>query len=102
VQLLAAYDARYRRLRKEAIDAHLARFGAVCPGYGVLPHTATKAELTVDHVIPVADGGPSELWNFQVLCGTCNRRKGRATDVAVDRPVSSGPAPKSARGPLIA
>jgi len=88
------YDGRYRRLRKEAIDAHIARYGQVCPGYGVLPHTATRAELSVDHIIPLADGGRNDASNFQVICITCNKRKGRAHDVAVDRRVSIGTAPK--------
>jgi 5-methylcytosine-specific restriction endonuclease McrA len=85
-----------------AIDAHIARYGQVCPGYGVLPHTAIREELSVDHIIPLADGGRNDPSNFQVLCLTCNKRKGRATDVAVDRPVPSATAPKPATRPLIA
>jgi 5-methylcytosine-specific restriction protein A len=96
------YDARYRRLRKEAIELHLQRYGAVCPGYGVLPHTATRAELSVDHIVPLADGGLNDPSNFQVICITCNKRKGRAHDVAVERaaPLPAAPTPK--RGYLIA
>lgn len=30
----------------------------------------------VDHIVPVARGGPHELSNLQLLCGTCNRVKG--------------------------
>jgi 5-methylcytosine-specific restriction enzyme A len=96
------YDARYRRLRKQAIDAHIARYGQVCPGYGVSPHTATRAELSVDHIVPLADGGRNDPSNFQVICLTCNKRKGRATDVAVDRPLSRSAASKPATGHLIA
>jgi 5-methylcytosine-specific restriction endonuclease McrA len=62
----------------------------------VLPHTATRAELSVDHIIPLADGGSNDPSNFQVICVTCNKRKGRATDLAVDRPVSNGTAPIAA------
>ena len=96
------YDARYRRLRKQAIDAHIARYGQVCPGYGVPPHTATRAELSVDHIVPLVDGGRNDPSNFQVICLTCNKRKGRATDVAVDRRVASAQAQNPARRPLIA
>jgi 5-methylcytosine-specific restriction protein A len=95
------YDSKYRRLRAEAIKDHIARYGEVCPGYGVLPHTATKAELSVDHIQPLADGGSRDPSNFQVLCLTCNKRKGRSSDVALDHPVTR-PAPKPARKFLIA
>lgn len=33
--------------------------------------------LTIDHVEPLADGGPSSLENLRLCCRTCNRRKGR-------------------------
>lgn len=36
----------------------------------------SNVELQFDHIIPVALGGNSEPENLQLLCGTCNRRKG--------------------------
>lgn len=33
--------------------------------------------LEYDHIIPVAEGGSSTERNIQLLCETCNRRKGR-------------------------
>ncbi|MGH9035741.1 MAG: HNH endonuclease [Acidimicrobiia bacterium] len=33
--------------------------------------------LTIDHVEPLADGGPSSLANLRLCCRTCNQRKGR-------------------------
>jgi hypothetical protein len=35
-----------------------------------------EIKLTVDHIIPVAMGGPSFAWNLQGLCDCCNKRKG--------------------------
>ena len=33
-------------------------------------------DLVLDHVIPIARGGRSQLDNLQLLCATCNRIKG--------------------------
>ncbi|MEH3053138.1 MAG: HNH endonuclease signature motif containing protein [Patulibacter minatonensis] len=38
----------------------------------------TDFDLQYDHVIPVALGGGSTGENLQLLCGSCNRRKGAA------------------------
>lgn len=34
-----------------------------------------SSKLTVDHVIPIARGGPHWPWNVQGLCADCNRSK---------------------------
>lgn len=36
----------------------------------------TDVGLTMDHVEPVVDGGPSTYENLQTLCQPCNSRKG--------------------------
>ena len=37
-------------------------------------------EFEIDHKNPHSRGGSDSLKNFQLLCGTCNKRKGARTD----------------------
>jgi hypothetical protein len=39
-------------------------------------HCGTAALLTVDHVVAVANGGTDDDDNLQLLCRSCNSRKG--------------------------
>lgn len=36
----------------------------------------TVGPFEIDHVIPVAHGGATQLWNLVTACAECNRRKG--------------------------
>jgi 5-methylcytosine-specific restriction protein A len=48
------------------------------PGYGRPAHRA--ADLTVDHVVPLAAGGaPFDIAKTSVLCRSCNSTKGAST-----------------------
>jgi 5-methylcytosine-specific restriction endonuclease McrA len=73
--------ARVLRLRRgnesQLRTATIARDGRRCANCGVLTNEQdgpTKTE--VDHVVPVANGGASQMGNLVVLCRACNRRKG--------------------------
>lgn len=46
------------------------RSGGRCSACG-----ATR-DLQFDHVLPFSKGGSDDEWNLQLLCGSCNRKKG--------------------------
>ena len=53
--------------------------GDWCHGYLRPGHPA--ADLTVDHIVPLAAGGaPFDIGNTSVLCRSCNSTKGASTD----------------------
>jgi 5-methylcytosine-specific restriction endonuclease McrA len=37
--------------------------------------TQLEAQLTIDHIIPLALGGQNDISNLQTLCWTCNQQK---------------------------
>lgn len=69
-----AQPAQYRRgaIPADVKELVWARDGGRCGTCG------STVELQFDHIIPVSRGGSSEPGNLQVLCGSCNRRKGVA------------------------
>lgn len=52
----------------------LERFNNQCPGCG-----STTEPLTMDHIVPVSNGGSHSASNVQPLCRPCNTRKGTKT-----------------------
>ena len=51
-------------------EAIFVRDGRICK------HCGCSDNLTIDHIHPVAHGGTDELENLQVLCRSCNSKKG--------------------------
>ncbi|MFE2605759.1 HNH endonuclease [Streptomyces mirabilis] len=72
------YDSQYRRVRAQVLKGWRSQHGEWCPGWGVPSHAS--ADLTVDHVIPLAAGGTNRRENLRVLCRSCNSRRGSKPD----------------------
>lgn len=53
----------------------LKRDGEQCVKCGASPKKNPAVTLEIDHVIPVAAGGPTNLENLQTLCWSCNQGK---------------------------
>jgi 5-methylcytosine-specific restriction endonuclease McrA len=69
-----AYDTpQWRRLSAAAISEHVRGNGWVCPGYRRAPHPSR--DLTADHVVALANGGPV-AGEVVVRCRSCNSRRG--------------------------
>jgi 5-methylcytosine-specific restriction protein A len=76
----ALYSTRaWQRLSARVLRGWRGEHGNWCPGYQRPAHPA--ADLTVDHVVPLAAGGaPFDIANTAVLCRSCNSTKGASTD----------------------
>ncbi|MFK0282572.1 HNH endonuclease [Streptomyces sp. NPDC090499] len=72
------YDITYRRVRAQVLKGWRSQHGEWCPGWGVPAHGS--ADLTVDHIIPLAKGGTHHRENLRVLCRSCNSRRGAKPD----------------------
>ncbi len=74
-KIIELYPKIGLKLKEDALAAARNDDGSyVCAGCGeVFP---TRLFLQVDHIVPMAKGGLSVPENLQVLCRTCNQRKG--------------------------
>lgn len=67
------YTSTEQRRRAAVVQAHRQTVGDWCPGWRTPPHPSR--DLTADHPTPVAAGG-AETQALEVLCRSCNGRKG--------------------------
>lgn len=62
--------AEIDRQRKKIFATLSNRYGHLCAQCG------STFELQIDHIRPIARGGSNDLNNLQLLCRSCNSRKG--------------------------
>lgn len=84
---VAYRDPVERRRRADAVAAHRARYGNICPGFQRPPHRAT--DLTAQHGDALVLGGALDQ-PLTVLCRACNSRHGLAARRKKGTGVSSG------------
>jgi 5-methylcytosine-specific restriction enzyme A len=68
------YGRAWRRLAEAAVREHVASHGWLCPGWKRPSHPSR--DLTADHPIAKANGGPVLPDQIDVLCRSCNSSKG--------------------------
>ena len=64
-------------LKKAIMDELFKKQGGRCMYDG---RKVQRDLFELDHKVPVSRGGTNRKSNFQLLCGTCNKRKGDLTD----------------------
>lgn len=70
---LQNYGRRADRYERKSL---IVKLGGRCCCCGLTAPETTEGWLELDHVIPVSLGGANSIENYQVLCKSCNARKG--------------------------
>ena len=71
--------ARWQRTRSLAIKRALDEGRTNCPICGIgmdFQQSGSPNSIEADHIVPHSLGGPDHPDNVQIICRTCNRRKG--------------------------
>lgn len=80
---LAPVQVRGRRKDKGTVDALLSRDGDQCFFCG----TCLEGDITVEHLVAIAHGGPNHISNLFLAHGECNRTAGHLS--AAEKVVSA-------------
>lgn len=69
-----------KRVRfSRSVRKRLRRMWPVCPYCGVEYMTSTHYQFSIDHVLPLSQGGTHDADNLLGCCQACNRSKGIRT-----------------------
>jgi 5-methylcytosine-specific restriction endonuclease McrA len=82
--------AQTRRMRRPQVSRTLVllRDGETCQYCGCRPG---RAELTLDHIVPRAQGGQTRWENVVAACRPCNARKANRTPEQAGMPLQTTP-----------
>jgi len=71
---LCTENRRARKINAEG-SVSTKEWKELCKKYGNKCLCCGKHEITMDHIVPLSEGGPNTIDNCQPLCGSCNSRK---------------------------
>ena len=73
----SAFAKEQRALMTKKLRKYIkSRDNYTCCSCGNSTYAEPNLLLEIDHIVPVAKGGPTEEGNLQTLCWKCNRAKG--------------------------
>jgi 5-methylcytosine-specific restriction endonuclease McrA len=76
----AALNSRIKKHRRRAAGTlTIQDWQSVLSLYGGNCLACGASDVTIDHVIPISQGGSNTVDNVQPLCGTCNSKKATKT-----------------------
>jgi len=72
-----AVTSKHNRRRKPTVRNYKTIFNKLLHKYNFsCVHCGTKENLSIDHIKPVSKGGTDDIDNLQILCKSCNSKKG--------------------------
>lgn len=77
-------QSNHNRKRRSQIKEYKKIFKTLLNKYNfTCIHCGEKEEkkLTIDHILPISKGGGDEIDNLQILCRSCNSKKGTRIEV---------------------
>lgn len=73
----ACLESEHNRKRRKTMANYKRIFAKIANKYNFeCVNCGSKENLTIDHIRPISKGGTNEEDNLQILCKSCNSKKG--------------------------